>query len=152
MFYRIYLLAFLLIFLSPFGSEAWEGKVVRIIDGDTFIALKDYRQIKVRLAEVNAPERGRPWSGQATEALKSQIAGKIVQIEQVGRDDFGRVLAIVWVNDTNINAWMLQNGHAWVKRKYMRNHQLLKLEQSARENKVGLWSLPDNQLWDALLW
>lgn len=133
-------------------AEIWEAKVVKIADGDTFTAVKDNNEIRIRLAEINTPEKGRPWSKQAKQALKSQIAGKTVKIDEVDVDRFDRVVAIVYVNSTNINEWMILNGHAWVKRKYLKNPNLLELETQARENKLGIWSLPESEFLNAVLW
>jgi len=125
------------------------AKVVKIADGDTFTVVKDNNEIRIRLAEINTSEKGRPWSKQA---LKSQIAGQTVKIDEVGVDRFDRVVAIAYVNSTNINEWMLLNGHAWVKRKYLKNPNLLQQEKQARENKLGIWSLPQSEFLNAVLW
>ena len=39
-----------------------EGKVVRIADGDTLTVQVDRMQVKVRLSEIDAPERGQDFS------------------------------------------------------------------------------------------
>lgn len=138
--------------IFPLHAEIWEAKVVKIADGDTFTVFKDGNRIRVRLAEINAPEEGRPWSRQSKQALKSQIAGKVVKIDQLEYDPFNRVVAIVYVNSTNINEWMILNGHAWVRRRYLKNLDLLVLEEQARGNKLGIWSLPERDFLDAVLW
>lgn len=45
-------------------------KVIRVIDGDTFETAS--RKKPVRLANVNAPEKGQRGSAKATEALRCQ--------------------------------------------------------------------------------
>ncbi len=58
------------------------AKVKNIIDGDTFMTNSGER---IRLAEVDAPERGAPYSAQATEHLADLIEDKNVQIKKVAR-------------------------------------------------------------------
>ena len=40
---------------------------------------------------------------------------------------------------------MVRLGAAWVYRKYARDQRLQALEEQARKNRVGLWSLPETQ-------
>jgi micrococcal nuclease len=45
------------------------GKVVGVTDGDTITVLVDRHPIKVRLAEIDTPEKGQPWANRAKQAL-----------------------------------------------------------------------------------
>jgi len=50
----------LLILLALLASPAWAdftGKVVAVADGDTITVLRDHVQVKVRLNEIDAPEK-----------------------------------------------------------------------------------------------
>jgi micrococcal nuclease len=55
-----------------------EGKVVRIADGDTLTVLVDRMQVKVRLSEIDAPERGHDFSQRSRQALADLVFGKEV--------------------------------------------------------------------------
>ena len=50
----------LLASLPAFASSAHTGKVVGIVDGDALTLLVGTQQLKIRLAEIDAPERGQP--------------------------------------------------------------------------------------------
>ena len=78
--------------------------VTRVIDGDTFLTKS--RKTSVRLADVNAPEKGRPGSSKATRALKNLIHGKKVEVRTVARDAFGRAVANVRVGGKSVNKSM----------------------------------------------
>ena len=60
-------------------------------------------------------------------------------------DDYGRIVGKVYVNDLDVNAEMIKQGHAWVFRRYAKDKSLYELEQAARENQLGLWALPKEQ-------
>lgn len=79
-------------------------KVTRVIDGDTFQT--STRKHSVRLANVNAPEKNQSGGKAATNALKSLIQGKKVQVDTVARDKYGRAVANVKVNSNSVNAAM----------------------------------------------
>jgi len=76
-------------------------KVTRVIDGDTFKTSS--RKHSVRLANVNAPEKGKPGSAKATQALRNLIQGQQVQVDTVARDPYGRAVANVKVDGKSVN-------------------------------------------------
>lgn len=79
--------------------------VIKVIDGDTF-RTKSRPKHSVHLANVDAPEKGKPGSVKATQALKNLIFGKKVQIDTVARDKYKRTLANVKVNGKSVNRAM----------------------------------------------
>jgi len=78
--------------------------VVRVIDGDTFLTAT--RKNAIRLAGVDAPERGSRGSVQATNKLKKLIQGKEVSVHTLVRDAFGRSIAKVKVGNKSVNEAM----------------------------------------------
>ena len=80
--------------------------VTRVIDGDTFKTSS--RKRSVRLANVNAPEKGKSGSVKATQALKNLIQGQKVKVEPVARDQYGRTIANVKVDGKSVNKAMNQ--------------------------------------------
>ena len=80
--------------------------VKRVIDGDTFVT--GSRKNPVRLANVNAPEKGQTGSVKATKNLKNLIQGQQVQINTVARDKYGRSVAKVKVGNKSVNKAMNQ--------------------------------------------
>ena len=53
----------------------YRGKVIAITDGDTLKILVDSKQLKIRLAEIDAPEKGQPWGHRSKDALARKVAG-----------------------------------------------------------------------------
>lgn len=93
--------------------------VVRVIDGDTFVA---HRLGRVRLADVDAPELGEPGGEEATEVLRSLVHLRVVFLDIDGlheTDRYGRTVAVVYVehNEThllNVNVALLEAGRVRV--------------------------------------
>jgi len=83
---------------------ARKEKVTKIIDGDTFETAR--RKKPVRLANVDAPEKGQPGGAEATEALRKMIQGEEVTIDTVARDRYGRSVAKVKAGRKSVNKAM----------------------------------------------
>jgi len=103
------------------------------------------RPIKVRLAEIDTPERGQPWATRAKQAFSDKVFREHIEVRVVDTDRYGRTVGRVWLGDRNINRELVREGHAWVYRKYLRDQTLLDDEAHARDNEKGLWSLPEAQ-------
>ena len=78
--------------------------VIGVIDGDTFETSS--RKRPVRLANVDAPERGEEGYGAAKQKLAGLIRGRVVAIQPVARDKYGRAGAIVKVGGKSVNSYM----------------------------------------------
>lgn len=140
------LLALLLVgFALPAQAESLFGRVTAVTDGDTISVLVDNRPVKVRLAEIDTPERSQPWGSRAKKALSGKVFGKQVRLVVVDRDRYGRIVAHVYREDRPINREMVAEGHAWAYRQYLRDESLLEVEQTARSQQRGLWALAESE-------
>ena len=81
-----------------------EETVTRVIDGDTFETAN--RKHPIRLANVDAPEKGRPGFRTDAQKLKNLIQGEKVTVQTVARDYYGRAVANVRVGGKSVNAAM----------------------------------------------
>lgn len=132
------------------GSAAeYSGKVVGISDGDTLTLLvpdgASYRQIKVRLAEIDTPESAQPYGQKAKQALSDLAFNKQARVIVQDTDRYGRAVGRVYIGNLDINAELVKSGAAWVYRQYAKDKSLFVLETQARVVKRGLWSLPEAQ-------
>ena len=75
------------------------------------------------MSDIDAPEKDQPWGPEATQALNVLIKDKIVLVIAVDKDHYGRVVATLFDADKNINRAMVEHGHAWVYRRYLRVHR-----------------------------
>lgn len=141
-----------LLFLFPIflSAQTLNGKVVRVSDGDTVVLLDaDNTQHKIRLNGIDAPENGQPYGDKSKEYLTSLIARKEVTVEVKGKDRYKRILGVVYLGDTNINAEMIRAGYAW-NYKYSKDKYYIKLQEKAKAEKKGLWK--DKNAIDPWMW
>ena len=121
-------------------------KVVAISDGDTFTCLTDARQqIKIRMAEIDAPEKNQPYGSKAQQALSGMIFQQQVRINIQETDRYGRSVGRVHVGSIDVNANLVAIGAAWMYRQYSVDRSLSQLEDQARLSRRGLWALPESE-------
>lgn len=131
-----------LLLAAPSWAEL-AGRVVAVHDGDTITVLVAGRDIRVRLAGIDAPEWGQPFRNASRHALEAQLAGREVRVVERGRDGFGRVLGRVYVGAVDVNAEQVRSGYAWVFRRFEQDPVLLALEAEAEAARRGLWREPN---------
>lgn len=137
-------LLLLMHFAGPALAAELRGEVVGVTDGDTLTLLTlDRQQVRVRLAQIDAPESGQPWGSRARQALAELVFRKPVVVVVVDTDRYGRTVGTVRVGRLDANAEMVRQGHAWVYQQYLRDRSLLAQEEEARQARRGLWSLPE---------
>ncbi|MDC8447487.1 MAG: thermonuclease family protein [Nitrospira sp.] len=125
-------------------AETIIGKVVGVHDGDTLTLLDDAEtQIKVRLAEIDAPESHQPYGSRAKQELSGLAFGRSAIVQMQDIDRYGRTVGRVTVDGVDVNAEMVRRGAAWVYRKYAKDQSLFTIEEQARDAKAGLWALPE---------
>jgi micrococcal nuclease len=62
-----------------------------------------------------------------------------------GSDRYERTLGRVHHGDMDVNAEMIRTGYAWAYRAYLTDERLVSLEDEARREQRGLWSLPASE-------
>lgn len=130
-------------FLLSFAGHATEiyGKVIRVLDGDTIEILNDRTPVRVRLQNIDAPEKKQPFGRWSTNQLKNLISGKPVTVEYTETDRYGRILGRVETESgIEANRYMVQIGGAWVYERYNSDTSLPPVQHEAREQKRGLWA------------
>lgn len=126
-------------------AAAPENTVIRILDGDTVeIMGKGRKPYKVRLSGIDAPEKRQPYGKKSKQALAKLVFKKIVRVDGSKHDRYGRTIARLYVDGQDINAAMIEQGAAWVYRRYARGSafaSFYKAEAIAKAEKRGLWAL-----------
>lgn len=138
-FFASLLAAGLALAASCSASADFSGKVVAVSDGDTITVLRLRKQVKVRLVEIDAPERAQPYGNRSKQALAGLVRGQEVRVVEQGKDRYQRTLGRVYRGDLDINAEQVRQGMAWVFRRYATDDSLYPIEAEARERRRGLW-------------
>lgn len=130
--------ALVLAFRSP-GAD-FQGRVVRIVDGDTLDVLHSQQAERVRLYGVDAPEKSQPFGSRARQFTAGLVFGQTVTVRDKGRDRYGRALAEIRLSDgRSLNRELVANGFAWHYKHYSSDFDLVQIEEIARKQKRGLW-------------
>lgn len=120
---------------------------VEVFDGDSFTARdSDGRKVEIRLFGIDAPERRQAWSRRSREALRELVRDRSLELRIVTVDRYERLVAEAWLPDgRSLAEAQVGAGHAWVYRRYTDDPDLLALEDEARRERRGLWSLPGHE-------
>lgn len=157
---RLLMTALLLVLLLHATAHAvpliLQGRIVRVMDGDT-VTLLDERQTlhKIRLAGIDAPESAMPYGQKATLYLMSLVFGKDVEAVTYKQDRYGRTVATLMLGAQDINLAMVQAGLAWHYKRYAKEQPAAQArayaqaEELARKQNLALWQESDpNAPWD----
>lgn len=118
--------------------------VVAITDGDTLKARcgeeGSYQLIKVRLAEIDAPEKVQPFGQRSRQQLADLCFNQEANIRETARDRFGRTVARVRCQGLDASAEQVKAGMAWAFTRYLTDPEIAQLEKVARGTGIGLWA------------
>lgn len=136
------LLVLSIIFFSGFLSAAeMRGKVIRVLDGDTIEVLQGKKPVRIRLANIDAPEKAQAFGRWSTNQLKGLVAAQPVTVTYTQADRYERIIGRVFTaNGIEANRYMVQVGAAWVYERYNTDKALPALQREAQTQKRGLWA------------
>lgn len=117
--------------------------VLAITDGDT-LRLRcgepgAFQQVTVRLAEVDAPERGQPYARRSTASLAALCWGAVATVKGEKEDRYGRTVARVECRGKDASAEQVRIGMAWAFSRYLSDPTIKATEATARAAGAGLW-------------
>ena len=119
----------------------FQNKIIRVIDGDTFDLENGER---IRLALINAPEYPKDCMGvDVKERLEVLVLNRIVSIEKLSKDNFGRIIALVYLDKLLVNEILVEEGFAYFDGRGVLNANSLKIEKTQEKAKLtgrGVWS------------
>lgn len=117
--------------------------VTSVLDGDTIKVQLESGPMTVRLANIDAPELGQAGGGAAARALHERLLGREVTLDVVTKDGQEQLVAVVWLGEENVNAWLVKQGHAWAYRQFTQDANYCVWENAARSLRRGLWADAD---------
>jgi micrococcal nuclease len=121
--------------------------VIGIFDGDTLQVRCTVNQgeqsLTVRLAEIDAPDKGEPFGQRSRQHLSDICFRKRAEVNATSRDRYGRTVARVKCDGADANAAMVRSGMAWAYTRYLTDPQIRAMEFLAQRDHAGLWSEVD---------
>jgi endonuclease YncB( thermonuclease family) len=121
-------------------AEEFSGKVIAVLDGDTVLVLRGAQQVKVRLANIDAPEKAQEYGMASKQSLVEMVLRKQVQVSSQAVDQYGRMVAHLSVDGLNVNEEQVRRGMAWEYSNFHSNQALIALQEEARQAPRGLWA------------
>lgn len=135
------LLAFLFALLPLVPAHA--HKVIGVADGDNLTLLVGQQPLKIRLANIDAPEKAQQFGDQAKQSLIELCFGKEASYKEQAIDHRGRTVAVVICDGVEANRVQVERGMAWVTPKTNQDLTLPGLEAMARQRRAGLWAMAE---------
>ena len=140
---RALALAALCLIAQPVLAGSFAGRVVSVHDGDTLTVLAQGKQLKVRLADVDAPELRQSFGVRSRQSLSDLCFDKPVRVSVITREPRGIAVSRVYCGGVDASAEQIQRGMAWVYRRHASaDSPLYFLEDQAQRWRVGLWADP----------
>lgn len=134
------------------GDLSGPYPVTRVVDGDTIVVAIAGQDKKVRLIGVDTPEsvhsdesQNVPYGTISSDFTRNALEGKQIYLEYdvESKDQYGRILAYVWLDDVMFNKTLLAEGHG-VLVTFPPNvryaDEFTQLQTQARNDGKGLWA------------
>lgn len=129
------------LYLGTSNAYAVSGQVIGISDGDTLTVLVNETPVKVRIAEIDAPESRQPFGTRSKQALSDLCYRVVAEVVEVDRDRYGRTVARVNCSGQDVATAQVRAGMAWVYDRYSTpNSPLYPMQAEARAVRRGLWA------------
>lgn len=133
-------IAVLAIVAGAHAAPPFAGRVVGIADGDTLTVLDaDNVQHKIRLAEIDAPEKKQAWGERAKQSLSDLCFNASAVVAVATTDRYGRSIARVSCHGTDASLYQVRAGLAWAYTQYLTDPAIAEAAAAAREAGAGLW-------------
>ena len=137
---RLLICAALICLCALASAEEFSGKAIAVIDGDTLLVLRDGHPVKVRLAEIDAPEKAQPFGMASQKSLAEMVKGEQVKVVSSAVDDYGRLVAKIYIGEFDVNREQVWRGMAWEYSRFHSNRELMALQREAQQAGRGLWA------------
>jgi endonuclease YncB( thermonuclease family) len=107
------LILYLCTYATAHGGE-FTAKVIAVLDGDTVMVLRNSGPpVKVRLADIDAPEKEQPGGIASKKSLSDLVLHKQVSVSTQATDIYGRLVAHLTVDGRSVSEEQLRRGMAW---------------------------------------
>lgn len=134
---------------GPADTGVLTGESIAVQDGDSFVLrTPDGRRLRIRIAGIDAPEKGQPFADVSRRHLAALLRGRSLQVEVRKLDAFGRHIARVDTVDGDVALAQIEAGLAWHFQRYAADQppderlRHAQAQERARAAGAGLWRDP----------
>jgi endonuclease YncB( thermonuclease family) len=137
------ILSFTFVAAPALAAQTISGEA-SVIDGDTI----DVGATRIRLHGIDAPEQDQtcdhPTRGEwacgaaVTRALADWIGGQDLRCQRTDIDRYGRIVAICWRGDVDVDGALVAQGYAFAFKRY--SDRYVPQERAALAAGRGLWT------------
>jgi endonuclease YncB( thermonuclease family) len=121
-------------------GQTWQGRVTRVIDGDTVWADFGKGPLRIRFAHIDAPEHGQRGGEEATAWMNEALGDdRLITAHPYELDYFGRVVADVYHGEARLNYWTVKTGLAWALPDDG-DQDVAQAQTEAQAAQVGIWT------------
>lgn len=117
--------------------------VIGVADGDTLTVLVDGKPLRIRLGNIDAPEKKQAFGERSKLSLSELCYRRDATYSMLGVDRYGRTIATVFCDGVDVNRAQVERGMAWVYTQYNKDRSLVTVETQAKAAKRGLWADKD---------
>ncbi len=142
---------------APDTEQEFSARVIAVLDGDTVLILHKAATppassvqarhagglMKIRLAEIDAPEKAQDFGAASRNALTEMVLHRQIWVYTLAVDKYGRTVALLKVNGISVNEEMVRRGMAWEYSHYHSDRRYIALQNEARQAGRGLWAQHD---------
>lgn len=90
------------------------GRVVRVLNGDTIEVLRSNRAERIHLNGIDYSEKGHAYGQKAKQATSSLMFGKKVTLQTFGKGKYGHTIVDVLLPDgTNVKHTLVKDAWCW---------------------------------------
>lgn len=113
-----------------------------VYDGDTVKLRNAEGEFKLRLTDIDAPERNQDYGLKSRRALIKLCQGShiLVTAQIVGTDKYNRSLGRLQCNHVDASTYLAERGLAWHYAQYSSDIGIYNAVLKARQQKYGLWA------------
>lgn len=130
----------LAIVFSLIATSAAAHKVIAVGDGASMTLLVDKKPVRIRLANIDPPEKAQAFSAESRKSLASLCLGKSAEYKGQEIDRLGRTVATVTCGGIEANRTQVERGMAWVDKRNNDDDLLVDLQSVAKQRRKGLWA------------
>ena len=118
---------------------AFAAEITYFYDGDTVKINDNGQEFKLRINDIDAPEKNQSYGKKSRRALMQLCESDEFKATITGQDKYGRKLGKLYCHGEDASLYMVQNGYAWFYAHFSNDNNLAFAQQEARNKRLGLW-------------